>query len=87
MACARMAGVRAQVLRLMLAPLWEAVVLLDRLLYLREHGYAESALVPLFDPTLSPRSYGLVVLKRPPPARVEPDACCAECLQDWEDTI
>ena len=50
------------VLRLLLAPLWEALILLDRLLYLREHGYP-SLLVPLFDPTLSPRSYALVALR------------------------
>ena len=43
------------VLRLLLAPLWEALILLDRLLFLRELGHA-SALVPLFDPRLSPRS-------------------------------
>ena len=43
------------VLRLLLAPLWEALLLLDRLLYLRELGYRRSRLVPLFDPTLSPR--------------------------------
>jgi hypothetical protein len=52
------------VLRILLAPLWEAVVLLDRLLYLRELGY-DANLVPLFDPFLSPRSYALVALKRP----------------------
>jgi hypothetical protein len=54
------------VLRLLLAPLWEALVLLDRLLYLRERGYA-AALLPLFDPTLSPRSYALIAVSRPPP--------------------
>ena len=51
------------VLRLLLAPLWEALILLDRRLYLQEHGYA-SALVPLFDPSLSPRSYAVVAIKR-----------------------
>lgn len=57
------------VLRLLLAPVWESLVLIDRLLYLREHGYACSTLVPLFDPALSPRSYALVALKPPPPAK------------------
>ena len=52
------------VLRLLLAPLWEALVLLDRLLYLREDLGHFAALVPLFDPSLSPRSYALVAVKR-----------------------
>ena len=50
------------VLRQLLAPLWEALILLDRLLYLRELGHA-SALVPLFDPHLSPRNYAVVGVK------------------------
>jgi hypothetical protein len=50
------------VLRLLLAPLSEALLLLDRLLYLREGGH-HAALVPLFDPALSPRSYALVAVK------------------------
>jgi hypothetical protein len=29
------------VLRLLLAPLWEALLLIDRLLYLQERGYAK----------------------------------------------
>ena len=51
------------VLRLLLAPLWEALLLVDRLHYLRERGHA-AALLPLFDPSLSPRSYALVAIKR-----------------------
>ena len=51
------------VLRLLLAPLWEALILLDRLLFLRERGHP-STLVPLFDPTLSPRNYAVVGVKR-----------------------
>ena len=43
-------------------PLLEALVLIDRLLYLRELGHT-AALVPLFDPSLSPRSYALVAVK------------------------
>ena len=50
------------VLRLLLAPLWEALILLDRLLFLRELNYSAS-LIPLFDPGLSPRSYALVAVK------------------------
>ena len=47
------------VLRLLIAPLWEALLLLDRLLFLRERGYA-AQLLPLFDPTLSPRNYAVL---------------------------
>lgn len=51
------------VLRLLLAPLWEELILLDRLLYLRELGYP-SALVPVFDPLISPRNYAVVAVKK-----------------------
>ena len=61
------------VLRLLLAPLWEALLLLDRLLFLQERGYA-AQLLPLFDPTLSPRNYAVLGVRRPrggtPPAEV-----------------
>jgi len=50
------------VIRNLLAPLWEAVILLDRLLFLAEKGH-RAALVPLFDPLFSPRNYALVGLK------------------------
>jgi len=50
------------VLRLLLAPLWEALILLDRLLFLTEKGYP-AALIPLFDPSISPRNYALVAFK------------------------
>jgi len=52
------------VLRLLLAPLWEAFLLLDRLLFLQERGYA-AQLLPLFDPTLSPRNYAVLGVRRP----------------------
>ena len=52
------------VLRLLLAPLWEALLLLDRLLFLQERGYA-AQLLPLFDPTLSPRNYAVLGVRRP----------------------
>ena len=51
------------VLRQLVAPLWEELLLLDRLLFLRERGHRAS-LVPLFDPLLSPRNYALVASKR-----------------------
>ena len=56
------ASLYPQVLRLLLAPLWEALILLDRLLFLRERGH-RSALVPIFDPLLSPRNYAVVGVK------------------------
>ena len=59
------------VLRQLLAPLWEALILLDRLLYLRELRY-DAHLVPLFDPSLSPRSYALIAIK--PEAYMTDDA-------------
>ncbi|KAK5861690.1 hypothetical protein PBY51_017147 [Eleginops maclovinus] len=49
-------------LALLLAPVVETLVLLDRIIYLQENG-VESRLVPLFDPNLSPRNFVLVALK------------------------
>jgi len=46
-------------LRRALAPVVENLVLLDRLLFLKESGLVNSALVPLFDPAISPRCLGL----------------------------
>ncbi|XP_047468711.1 methyltransferase-like protein 25B [Penaeus chinensis] len=50
-------------MRLLLAPVIESVVLMDRLLYLYEKG-VESVLVPAFDPQLSPRNHVLVAIKQ-----------------------
>uniref|UniRef100_A0A1I8FIY6 Methyltranfer_dom domain-containing protein n=1 Tax=Macrostomum lignano TaxID=282301 RepID=A0A1I8FIY6_9PLAT len=49
-------------LRLLLAPLAESAVLLDRMIYLRESraDLAQLALLPLFDPEQSPRNTRLV---------------------------
>ncbi|KAJ8288000.1 hypothetical protein COCON_G00006590 [Conger conger] len=49
-------------LALLLAPLIETLVLLDRMLFLEENGL-QSQLVPLFDPTFSPRNLVLVAVK------------------------
>ena len=49
-------------LKLVLAPVIETVLLLDRCLYLHEKG-CDSALVPIFDPSLSPRNHVLVSVK------------------------
>ncbi|KAM6112566.1 LOW QUALITY PROTEIN: methyltransferase-like protein 25B [Phoenicopterus ruber ruber] len=51
-------------LTLLLAPLVETLILLDRLLYLREQGF-HCALVPLFNPRFSPRNLVLVAARTP----------------------
>ncbi|XP_061231303.1 methyltransferase-like protein 25B isoform X2 [Neopsephotus bourkii] len=51
-------------LTLLLAPLVESLILLDRLLYLREGGF-HCALMPLFDPRFSPRNLVLVAARCP----------------------
>ncbi|XP_046642019.1 methyltransferase-like protein 25B isoform X2 [Daphnia pulicaria] len=52
-------------LRLMLAPVIETVVQLDRLLYLAEQGWC-GCLLPLFDCRLSPRNFALLCVKPEP---------------------
>ncbi|KAG7469567.1 hypothetical protein MATL_G00130150 [Megalops atlanticus] len=49
-------------LALLLAPVVETLVLLDRMLFLQERGL-QSELVPLFDPAFSPRNLVLVAVK------------------------
>ncbi|KAM5293680.1 methyltransferase-like protein 25B isoform 3-T3 [Glossophaga mutica] len=51
-------------LALLLAPLVETLILLDRLLYLQEQGF-HSELLPIFSPELSPRNLVLVATKGP----------------------
>ncbi|XP_016159482.1 PREDICTED: protein RRNAD1 [Ficedula albicollis] len=48
----------------LLAPVVETLILLDRLLYLRERGF-HCALVPLFNPQFSPRNLVLVAARTP----------------------
>ncbi|NXS37183.1 RRNAD protein, partial [Pomatostomus ruficeps] len=48
----------------LLAPAVETLILLDRLLYLREQGF-HCALVPLFNPRFSPRNLVLVASRTP----------------------
>ncbi|KAL5288588.1 METTL25 family protein [Megaselia abdita] len=50
-------------IRMSFAPVIEALILLDRLLFLRENGQNQSWLVSLFDPVISPRCYCLVGIK------------------------
>eukprot|EP00058_Branchiostoma_floridae_P010237 XP_002595725.1 hypothetical protein BRAFLDRAFT_200329 [Branchiostoma floridae] len=49
-------------LRLVLAPVVETLLLLDRMQYLKEHG-TNCQLVPLFNPRLSPRNFVLLATK------------------------
>ncbi|XP_068212671.1 uncharacterized protein [Palaemon carinicauda] len=49
-------------LRLLLAPVVESIILLDRLLFLYENDI-EGILLPAFDPHLSPRNHVLVAIK------------------------
>ncbi|XP_015227442.1 PREDICTED: protein RRNAD1 [Cyprinodon variegatus] len=49
-------------LSLLLAPVVETLVLLDRMIYLEENG-VKSQLIPLFNPNFSPRNFVLVALK------------------------
>ncbi|XP_023569413.1 protein RRNAD1 isoform X4 [Octodon degus] len=51
-------------LALLLAPLVETLILLDRLLYLQEQGF-HAELLPIFNPELSPRNLVLVATKMP----------------------
>ncbi|XP_029791817.1 protein RRNAD1 isoform X1 [Suricata suricatta] len=51
-------------LALLLAPLVETLILLDRLLYLQEQDF-HAELLPIFSPELSPRNLVLVATKRP----------------------
>jgi len=39
------------------------LILLDRLLYLKELGYERSYLIDLFDPVISPRHFAIVSIK------------------------
>ena len=50
-------------IRLSFAPIIEALILLDRYLYLKEKGIENSYLVKLFNPVESPRCYSLVSFK------------------------
>ncbi|NXF27651.1 RRNAD protein, partial [Rhodinocichla rosea] len=62
----------------LLAPAVETLILLDRLLFLREQGF-HCALVPLFNPRFSPRNLVLVASRTPL------DAALAGLARDTED--
>lgn len=51
-------------LRAALGPVFETIVLLDRLLFLQEHDkFLEAYILPIFDPVLSPRNVALIAKK------------------------
>lgn len=50
-------------IRMTYAPVLESLILLDRVLYLKEQNIDSVFLVKLFDPVISPRCYGVVALK------------------------
>ncbi|XP_026541719.1 protein RRNAD1 [Notechis scutatus] len=54
-------------LALLLAPLVETLILLDRMIYLQEQGFP-CELIPLFNPALSARNLVLVAAKKVPPS-------------------
>jgi len=49
-------------LRLLFAPLIETVLLLDRCMYLSEHGH-NCTIAPIFDPRISPRNFVILACK------------------------
>ncbi|XP_055856677.1 probable methyltransferase-like protein 25 [Episyrphus balteatus] len=50
-------------LRMGFAPVLETLIILDRLLFLREKGFDSSYVIPLFDPVISPRHFCIVAMK------------------------
>lgn len=50
-------------LRMCFAQVIESLILLDRLLYLKELGYTGSHLVAVFDAVISPRRFGIIAVK------------------------
>ncbi|XP_037032231.1 methyltransferase-like protein 25 [Bradysia coprophila] len=49
--------------RMTFAPVIETLILLDRLLYVKENDISNSFLVKLFDPVVSPRCFAIVAMK------------------------
>ncbi|GFY46032.1 protein RRNAD1 [Trichonephila inaurata madagascariensis] len=50
------------ILRLMTAPVVESLILIDRLIYLYEQGHP-GCIVPIFDPSLSPRNHLIIAAR------------------------
>jgi len=53
-------------LRLAMAPAIESLLLLDRLLFLRELPDVQAAIIPAFDPSTSPRNFVIAARRVPP---------------------
>uniref|UniRef100_A0A8D0GVZ9 Uncharacterized protein n=1 Tax=Sphenodon punctatus TaxID=8508 RepID=A0A8D0GVZ9_SPHPU len=59
-------------LKVVLGPCIEVLILLDRLCYLKEQdNIAWSGLVKLFDPIKSPRCYAVIAVKKQPSFQVD----------------
>ncbi|XP_017479501.1 PREDICTED: methyltransferase-like protein 25 [Rhagoletis zephyria] len=50
-------------MRMCFAQVLESLILLDRLLYLKELGYEKSYLLSVFDAVISPRRFGIIAVK------------------------
>lgn len=50
-------------IRIQFAPILEAIILLDRILFLMENGTENVFLTKLFDSVISPRCYGIIGVK------------------------
>lgn len=50
-------------LRAVFGPLLETLLLLDRLLFLQEHDGIKASIVPLFEPSISPRNIAIIAQK------------------------
>lgn len=50
-------------IRMNFAPILEAIILIDRILYLKENNIKNVYLTKLFDPIISPRCYGIIGIK------------------------
>ncbi|KNA02978.1 hypothetical protein SOVF_213490 isoform B [Spinacia oleracea] len=50
-------------LRAALGPVFETLILLDRLLFLQEQESVEVFMLPIFDPVLSPRNLAIIAQK------------------------
>lgn len=51
------------IIRMLFAPVIETLIMLDRVLFLKENGYEKSYIVQMFDPIISPRCFGVVSIK------------------------
>jgi hypothetical protein len=57
-------------LQMIAAQVIESAIVLDRFLYIEEHG-AKAFIVPLFDPIISPRNLAIVAVKKERVSEIE----------------